>query len=567
MNMKKTIISLALAATFGISLSSCSDMMETDSELVMFQKDNTLNSPVDSVYSVMGILYKMQKIADRTVLIGEMRGDLTTTTANANTDLKALANFNVTTNNKYNKVSDYYAVINNCNYYLATVDTALTKRNVKIFQSEYAAVKAFRAWTYLQLVQIYGNVPLVTEPVLTETKAAEEQNKTKSSITDICNYFIDDLKPYINVNLPSYGAIGGNNSQKFFIPMRALLGDLCLWAGRYQEAAQFYHDYLTLTGKEITTGTASIQWGSKDFKNPTDDYVSLFSVSNSQECRSYIPMETSEFYGIKSTLNDIFNSTSDNYYYYQVEPSSALKNLSKSQVNCLVYSTNATRDTLYAPTVNEKNEVLVGDLRLYSNWSTSKINQSATSKYSSDYQTIGKINNEGIMTYRTSVIYLRYAEALNRAGYPQIAFAILKYGLTSDNLNNYVDSIERTNGSSLISFSQYVFTENNTQGIHSHGSGDSRANLFYNLPEPSDSLATYQDTVNYQIPLVEDMIAKEMALETQFEGYRFFDLMRISKRRNDPTYLAKPISERNGVKDGTLYDLLLNEQKWYLPLN
>ena len=306
----------------------------------------------------------------------------------------------------------------------------------------------------------------------------------------------------------------------FFIPMRALLGDLCLWAGRYQEAAQFYHDYLTLTGKEITTGNSNIQWVSNDFKVPTDGYGSLFKVNNSQECLSYIPMESSEFYGLTSTLKDIYNSTSDNYYYYQVEPSTALKNLSKSQINCLVYSTNATRDTLYAPRVNDKNDILVGDLRLYSNWRTSKINQSATSKYSSDYQTIDKVSNGGIMTYRTSVIYLRYAEALNRAGYPQTAFAILKYGLTSDNLNNYVDSIERTNGSSLTSFSQYVFTEKNTQGIHSHGSGDSRANIFYNLPKPSDSLATYQDTVNYQIPLVEDMIANEMALETQFEGYR-----------------------------------------------
>ena len=564
--MKKTIISLALAATFGIFLSSCSDLMETDSELVMFQKDNTLNSPVDSVYSVMGIIYKMQKIADRTVLIGEMRGDLTTTTANASTDLKTLANFNATANNKYNRVSDYYAVINNCNYYLATVDTSLTKRNVKIFESEYAAVKAFRAWTYLQLAQAYGNVPLVTDPVLTEAKAEEEQNKTKSGITDICNYFIDDLKPYINVNLPSYGTIGGYNSKRFFIPMRALLGDLCLWAGRYQEAAQYYHDYLTLTGQEITTGTSGIYWNSTDFKNLINGYSSLFNSSNAQECQSYIPMESSEFNGITSDLKNVYNSTLDNNYFCQAEPSTALKNLSESQSYCLVYSTNAKRDTLYAPTKNELNELFVGDLRLYANWKTNVINQSATSKYSANRQTISKINSDGITTYRTSVIYLCYAEALNRAGYPQAAFAILKCGLNSDNLSNYVDSIERTNGASLLSFSQYAFTEQNTQGVHSRGCGDSRANTYYNLPEPSKSLATYQDTVNYQIPLVEDMIANEMALETQFEGNRFFDLMRISMHRNDPTYLAKPVSERSGSKDETLYNLLLDKNNWYLPL-
>ena len=60
---------------------SCSDLMETDSELVEFQEDNRLQNATDSVYSVMGIIYKLQAIADRTVLLGELRGDLTTTTA------------------------------------------------------------------------------------------------------------------------------------------------------------------------------------------------------------------------------------------------------------------------------------------------------------------------------------------------------------------------------------------------------------------------------------------------------------------------------------------------------
>ena len=51
-------------------------MLETDSELVEFEQDNTLNHPTDSVYSVLGIINRMQIIADRTVLLGEVRGDL-----------------------------------------------------------------------------------------------------------------------------------------------------------------------------------------------------------------------------------------------------------------------------------------------------------------------------------------------------------------------------------------------------------------------------------------------------------------------------------------------------------
>ena len=67
-------------------ISSCSDMLETSSELVEFEKDNTLNHTTDSVYSVLGIINTIQTIADRTVLLGEVRGDLVITTDAASAD-------------------------------------------------------------------------------------------------------------------------------------------------------------------------------------------------------------------------------------------------------------------------------------------------------------------------------------------------------------------------------------------------------------------------------------------------------------------------------------------------
>ena len=86
------------------------------------------------------------------------------------------------------------------------------------------------------------------------------------------------------------------------------------------------------------------------------------------------------------------------------------------------------------------------------------------------------------------------------------------------------------------------------------------------LPQPESQLATREDTVAYQIPLVEDLIVNEMALEGAFEGYRFYDLMRVALRRNDPAYLATPVSRRNGATDETLRSLLMNPKNWYLPL-
>ena len=92
--MKLKYLLFILCTLFvGLTITSCAKLMDTDSELVEFEENNKLQSPTDSVYSVMGIIYKIQAVADRTVLLGELRGDLTTTTNAASADLKAITNF------------------------------------------------------------------------------------------------------------------------------------------------------------------------------------------------------------------------------------------------------------------------------------------------------------------------------------------------------------------------------------------------------------------------------------------------------------------------------------------
>ena len=83
---------------------------------------------------------------------------------------------------------------------------------------------------------------------------------------------------------------------------------------------------------------------------------------------------------------------------------------------------------------------------------------------------------------------------------------------------------------------------------------------------PADSLATRQDTIDYQIPLVEDIIINELALEGSFEGYRFNDLMRVAMRRGDNSYVADRIARRNGTYDAALRARLMERKNWFLPL-
>ena len=511
----------------------------------------------------MGIVNKLQFIADRTVILGETRADLVMPTEAASADLKNLSAFDFSKDNKYNEVSDYYAVINNCNYFLAHVDTAMQRRGRNLFINEYAVVKAYRAWTYLQLAMNYGNVPLVTKPLMTEVEAREAMNGPRVGIADICDYFIKDLTPYVGVELPEYKTHNGMNPQQFFLPIRVVLGDLCLWSGHYKEAAAWYHDYLTDERKPIFMRTSRSTWpNATELISPNRSY----SVNTVSEVLSFIPMEGRVFDGVVSDLPNIYNSTNENYRYFQLKPSTAMRDLSAAQTYCFELKTDIRTDTLFAKKTGLMDDLYAGDLRLCSNYSLSSQGKDEYSEYNDETQTIKKIWTNIVPVYRRSMVYLRYAEALNRAGLPQSAMVVLKYGVCKDNFEQYVDSTELANAGGLIDFDENVFSFRDAMGIHSFGSGDSQANPYFALPMPTDSLATYADTVSYQVPLVEDMIINEMALEGAFEGNRFYDLLRVALRRNDPAYLADPISRRRGETDERLRSLLMNPQNWYLPL-
>ena len=115
-------------------LSGCSDFFDQESDHVIYSEKDHLNNATDTIYSMTGIMSKLQALADRTILLGEVRGDLVDVTNIASNDLRQLAQFSVDDDNMYNAPRDYYAVINNCNYFIANVDTAMkNNRNEYVF--------------------------------------------------------------------------------------------------------------------------------------------------------------------------------------------------------------------------------------------------------------------------------------------------------------------------------------------------------------------------------------------------------------------------------------------------
>lgn len=559
MNTIKKILFVTLALPLGLAgsgmlFNSCT---EIESTMVEFEEDNKINTPYDTVYSVIGIINKMQYLADRTILLGDIRGDMVTTTEHATTELKQLANFTADIDNKYNSPKDYFAVIQNCNFFISRADSLLKRRGEKIFEKEITAVRGFRAWTYLQFALNYGTVPFVTEPILKE-KDADPSLYPQYGIQDVCNYFIDDLKPYTETKLPEYQGW----DKKTFFPIKVILGDLCLWAGRYQEAATYYHSFLTNNGIDDENKTypsynteSLCEWADKEFDGLSGSYA-FISAGN-------INMSTTKFNGVVSDLSNIFESTDENYYYYEATYSKAAIELSKSQTYIMKYFDETVQDydTITPPMEKLKqfDESYWGDLRIWRDFTKSYTN-STNEKYSRYTQSTMKFMTSYVSVYRISQIYLKYAEALNLAGYPQSAFAILKYGLCDDNYGDYlyVDDEERERAGDLIKFSPNIFTKNNTMGYHACGCGDVECDTTYIIPE----LATREDSIAF----VEQKILDEMALECSCEGTRFYDLMRYALRHNDNEFLANKVARRDGELNEDLYQRLLERKNWYLPL-
>lgn len=574
--MKKIsyIVLMVLLGGMSCMVSSCGDFLYQESDRVIDASKGHLNNASDTLYSVIGVMNKMQALADRTILLGELRGDLVDVNNYTSSDLRDIANFNVASDNQYNSPRDYYAVINNCNYFIAHADTAMkNNRNEKIFLKEYAAVKAYRAWTYLQLALNYGQVPFVTEPILNKDDADKQYDK--KDIKGICEYFINDIAQLADVEKPSYGTIRNNDSKLFFFPIYVLLGDLNLWAGHYREAALNYYKYISHrngSNSSYPVGVNSVAWQKNDNKwsRWSDGWSNGFSTENSNantELIAEIPGDSIPSEGNYSQLRNYFNSTSDNEYKVSIVASQALKNLSQAQQYCQL---NASNEVVYVPNTLSGNNG--GDLRLaavYSENSFASGGSNATTRISNK-----KYVTRNIHIYRRSMVYLRMAEALNRAGFPRFAFAILKSGVNNTVLEEDILPYYPEDEAFLKQFdfptNRYKLrtkaenTDENTMGIHSHGSGWSDLNEQYIYP--------VKDTEAEEEDAVEDLIMNEDGLEFAFEGTRFYDLMRVALRRNDPSYLANRVYARRGAErtaemQSEIKVDLNNMSNWYLNWN
>lgn len=619
-------------------------MLNTESG--RFVTDPQLNEKSDSTFFAFGIMQAMQQLADQYFFQNEMRGDLVTTTAVATTDLKNLSNFSAGTENKYDSVYLYYKVINNCNYYLEKRDTTLKTGNTNVVVNEYVGVAAFRAWTYLQLTNQYGDVPYVTSPVINKTDINSVTGKTNyreilQKEANNLQTLKDKFAPYqltsptytywdgtAKAYLPyyTYGNMNystdekmGVNMELCFIPLNVVLGDLYLELGNYEQAVKCYYDFLyteanrtetvTENGKDVekSLNYHSLRLGSfvepertiYPFTFPIDAgtifvntgwseqfvYGKQYGLSRANGIVSYIPMSANYTTGVTTEVPNAFG-----YDYYSTKKVSYSERgrAFDRMVNCpemtdimvvpsQEYLDSAFKAPYYYKSTSDdprsSSEKLIKSYPAGDGRSSVLLAGNNTYK---DNIYVQKPGTGYIYLYRTASIYLRIAEAFNRMGYPELAFAIMKVGLQSDGLADIRES-KYSEAEKLEPFyfflpdSQYdmlttgnypfcnvegktLFTPSSVKGIHELAAGGTsvsskRSPYTYNLVV-EDRIKYIRQTFgvgsgdnNFSreeyINAVEDLICDEYAMEFAFEGRRFSDLLRMARHKNmDSAYGA-----------------------------
>jgi starch-binding outer membrane protein, SusD/RagB family len=545
MDMKRILpIILMMALTFPV-LTSCDDFLDADSGRLVDSEQYDLKASADSLFSMFGLLTQMQKLADSYVLLGELRADLMEITDASDLSLREINNHSISADNPFADERKYYAVINNCNYILARLDTNLIDRGQRVQYRQYAAVQAIRAWTYLQMALNFKTVKYYEKPILTVKDAAGTFEELE--LPELANRLIALLEPLKEIPYPTPGFVDSYNLSFSLFPVKFVLGDLYLWTNQYEQAATAYRSLMF--DQRIIIDKAN--------------YSYWIPVNNTISPNAYLYWIRSFNFGSGEIISSILCPTE----YGQDFQLDSLNNQHRFQPTATAIN-NWAKQVYYLNEASNAN----GDLRRFGSLSYSEeTNKAATT----DYNFAGiktskpliykyKLYDQRVVVYRSALLYLRYAEAVNRLQKPNLAFAVLRSGLNSSTMfdEKVIPARERSNPlPEYMQFTDVRFQNNAGIRMRALGNAD-KDTTFYRIP----ALPGMMDSVRF----VENLIQEELALETAFEGNRFHDLMRLTLRRmndagyaSDESYLADKIAAKY-PDAASARQRLMDRENWYI---
>lgn len=617
--MNKKSVIYAFLISLSIIFLSCEEFFYPDQELVI-EEDDMFRDWSEYRSAEMGIYALQQNLVEQLVVLGELRGDLLQVTENATPDLVEVYNFNISRENEYASPENFYKLIAACN----NLGQQLERAHPEVLNFDtitnnydrlYGEIICMRAWAYFNAVRIYGEIPYIAESLTSVEEIEAFVNSPAEYIDSVDIYFAPDgyendtlrniqvtlEKKYINQQAvidtftrhidTRIKAVGvnhhiDNNDLTWSVTVwndyarDALMGQMYFFDGDYTKAIQYFRSILY----NYTSETSNIKYGLDDkfargnwrsILTDIDPYEHIYTLwfgksyyqtHDLQRMFSILPPNEYMMKPSPACLR-YFESI---FYRQQVDLDNERPDSSKVifagipgdfyrgyGVSYKYYKNNhfinedTIREVLWLKTLRDE--------RIIRNIMDGA--EPVVTKYS-----IGKdefAHDANFIIFRAGGIHLYAAEifALWEFDHSGIVRPETNTSLNILNDGSYNSDPDQMGVRGRVGFGGAEYgTDYDAVKIN---------NIIYKHdPNTNEIIGYYDYTGNLaakQKYLVEKIL-EERARELAFEGERFYDLMRIAKRRNDPAFLADRVAakfEDEGRREA-IRAKLMNEENWYV---
>lgn len=515
---------------------SCQDFFEVNTDDMMNEKDSY--SRVGEVYSgFIGLAANFQAVADQYILMSELMGDLLEPTANAPVEFWDIYRYEATNGNAEVNPDKFYSIIINCNDFFIHAKEFHKENPTAIPDNVYLGMMSsaitYRTWAYLNIGKFYGEALYFDQPV------SDGIDMSKFPVMKL-DELVPELIDYMETGVDSINAFNAldwtkilNNSDyswnRMSVNPNALITELHLWAGNYQRVIEEGLKAVTCQGVIGNTAGSTTKFTlSEVYAN--GKWSELFSKSYTSADNEAFTVVPFDFQNDQTNrLQYYFSNTPPNVYYFRPHESLIAK-----------YGNQRQKSGMTGEDIYRGNGVTY----------TTEGGLPVVNRYTAGRQVHSR--DAHIFIYRAADVFLMMTEALNGLGNVEAADSLLSVGLKK--------SWDGGNSVFRHPFEDPVW---NVQGNLRECLGvRGRVNL------AQENVRYYADenaSPERKQFVMDSLIAEETALETAFEGKRWFTLLRMAKHSNNPAFLADQVCKKFPEGEREKYrTYLMNPQNWFI---